>query len=40
MYNSLPSQDIHDILYRIRVNELQPAGIYETEIVYIAVPTY
>lgn len=40
MYNSLPSVDIHDILYRIRVNQLQPAGNYETEIVYIAVPTY
>lgn len=40
MYNSLPSQDIHDILYRISVNQMQPAGTYETEIVYIAVPTY
>lgn len=40
MYSSIPSTDTHDIVYRIRVNELQPAGIYETEIVYLAVPSY
>lgn len=40
MYSSLPAVDTHDIVYRVRVNELQPAGDYETEIVYIAVPSY
>jgi hypothetical protein len=40
MYSSIPSTDTHDIVYRIKVNELQPAGIYETEIVYLAVPSY
>jgi len=40
MYSSIPSDDTHDIVYRIRVNQLQPAGNYETEIVYIAVPSY
>ena len=40
MYSSIPSTDTHDIVYRIRVNEMQPAGIYETEIVYLAVPSY
>jgi hypothetical protein len=40
MYSSIPSQDSHDIVYRIRVSELQPAGDYETEIVYLAVPSY
>ena len=40
MYSSIPASDTHDIVYRIRVNELQPAGIYETEIVYLAVPAY
>lgn len=40
MYSSIPTTDTHDIVYRIKVNELQPAGIYETEIVYLAVPSY
>lgn len=40
MYSSLPASDVHDILYRVSVSSLQPAGIYETEIVYLAVPTY
>lgn len=40
MYSSIPATDIHDIVYRIKVNELQPAGDYETEVVYLAVPSY
>jgi hypothetical protein len=40
MYSSIPTSDTHDIVYRIRVNELQPAGNYEAEIVYLAVPSY
>ena len=40
MYSSIPTIDTHDIVYRIRVNELQPAGLYETEVVYLAVPSY
>ena len=40
MYSSIPATDSHDIVYRIRVNEQQPAGDYETEIVYLAVPSY
>ena len=40
MYSSIPSIDTHDIVYRIIINEMQAAGIYETEIVYLAVPSY
>ncbi len=40
MYSSIPSADTHDIVYRVRVSELQPAGSYETEVVYLAVPVY
>ena len=40
MYSSIPTTDTHDIVYRIRVNEEQPAGLYETEVVYLAVPSY
>ena len=40
MYSSIPANDIHDIVYKVRVGEAQPAGNYETEIVYLAIPTY
>ncbi len=40
MYSSAPTSDTHDIVYRIKVNELQEAGDYETEVVYLAVPSY
>ncbi len=40
MYSSIPANDTHDILYRIMVNEEQPAGDYETDIVYISVPVF
>jgi hypothetical protein len=40
MYSSIPAADTHDIVYRLKINELQPAGDYETEIVYLAVPSY
>ncbi len=40
MYNPIPANDVHDIVYRVRVGSTQPAGNYETEIVYIAIPTY
>lgn len=40
MHSSIPSTDSHDIVFRVRVGELQPAGDYETEVVYLAVPTY
>jgi hypothetical protein len=40
MYSPIPSNDVHDIVYRVRVYETQPAATYRTEIVYIAVPSY
>jgi hypothetical protein len=40
MYSPIPANESHDILYRVLVREAQPAGDYETEIVYIAIPTY
>lgn len=40
MYSSVPANDTHDIVYRIVVNELQPAGKYETEIVFLGLPSY
>ena len=40
MYSSLPVDDTHDIVYRVRVDATQPAGDYETDIVYLAVPVY
>ena len=40
MYSSLPAVDVHDIVYRVQVGSLQPAGLYQTEMVYLAIPTY
>ncbi len=40
MYSSIPAVDTHDIVYRIKVNELQEAGDYETDVVYLAVPSF
>ncbi len=40
MYSPIPADDTHDIVYRVRVHGTQPAAIYTTEIVYIAVPAY
>jgi hypothetical protein len=40
MYSSIPANDMHDIVYRLYVNEELPAGTYETHITYIAVPVF
>jgi hypothetical protein len=40
MHSSLPAIDTEQIVYRIQFGQLQPAGNYETEIVYIAVPVF
>ncbi len=40
MYSSIPVNDTHDILYRLKVTEQQAAGEYETTITYIAVPVH
>jgi hypothetical protein len=40
MYSSIPTNDSHDIVFRVRVSEEQPAGDYETNITYIAVPVH
>jgi hypothetical protein len=40
MFSPLPTTEVHDIVYRVLVRPTQPAGDYESEVVYIAVPTY
>jgi hypothetical protein len=40
MYSSIPANDVYDIVYKVFVRSPQPAGTYETEMVYLAVPTY
>lgn len=40
MYSSIPSNDLHDVVYRVRVSDDQPPGDYVTNIVYIAVPVH
>jgi hypothetical protein len=40
MYKSFPTNDTHDIVYRLKVTEEQASGQYETIINYIAVPVH
>lgn len=40
LYSSIPTTDIEYIIYRVMVNEDQPAGDYTTNIVYLSVPIY
>lgn len=40
MYSSIYANDTYDIVYRLQVTQLQPAGDYETTLVYIAVPSF
>jgi hypothetical protein len=40
MYSSIPSDDSHDVVYKIRVTGTQSSGDYVTDIVYIAVPVH
>jgi hypothetical protein len=40
MAGSFPTTDVHDIVYRVRVGPLQPAGEYQTSIIYVAVPGF
>lgn len=40
MYSTIPIDDNQHIVYRIRINELQPAGEYQTAISYLSVPIF
>jgi hypothetical protein len=40
MYSSIPTTESEDVVFRILVTELQSAGDYTTNIVYLAVPVY
>ena len=40
MYSAIPADDTSDVVFRVQVSESQPAGQYETDIVYLAVPSF
>jgi hypothetical protein len=40
MYSSMPTSDTENMIYRVKVSALQPAGSYTADIVYIAVPVH
>ncbi|MEZ4104333.1 MAG: hypothetical protein R3B60_03540 [Candidatus Paceibacterota bacterium] len=40
MYSSIPATESHDIVYRVRIAVMQEFGDYQTEIVYLAVPSF
>lgn len=40
-YSSVPATaESTDIIYRVRVGALQPAGVYESQVVYVVVPVF
>jgi hypothetical protein len=40
MYSPIPADESHDMLYRVFIRPQQPAGDYETEIIYVALPIF
>ena len=40
MYSSVPTNESYDIVYKIQVGQDQPAGEYQKNITYIAVPVF
>ena len=40
MYSSIPTSDVQDIVYKMKITQNQPAGDYATSITYIAVPVH
>lgn len=40
MYSSVPANESHDIVYKIKVGQEQPAGDYQETITFIAVPVF
>ena len=39
-YSSVPVSESHDIVYKVQVSDEQPAGTYESNIVYLAIPVF
>ena len=40
MYSSVPSNESEDVIYKIEIDDQQPAGDYETNVVYLVIPVY
>lgn len=40
MYSSVPTSDVQDVIYKLKITQLQAAGDYSTSINYIAVPVH
>lgn len=40
MHSSVPTNESIDIVYKLQIDDLQPAGVYQSEIVYLVVPTF
>lgn len=39
-YSSVPGADVHDIVYKLQVGDLQPAGDYRANVTYVIVPVF
>lgn len=40
MYSSVPTEDVHDIVFKLQISESQPAGDYESNIMFISIPIF
>ncbi|MDA8596745.1 LamG domain-containing protein [Candidatus Pacebacteria bacterium] len=40
MHSSVPIEDTTDIVFKLEVSDLQPAGDYDTEVIYLVVPAF
>ncbi|MCB9811890.1 hypothetical protein H6783_03175 [Candidatus Nomurabacteria bacterium] len=40
MYSSLPASDSSNIIYKVEITDEQPAGLYSTDVVYLAIPVF
>lgn len=39
-YSTLPGTDVLDMVYQVEISDLQPAGVYNTDITYVVVPVF
>ncbi len=40
MYSPVPTDDVHDIVYQVEVTAEQPAGDYQSDIAFVAIPRF
>lgn len=39
-FSTIPGTDVHNLVYQVEIDDLQPAGVYNTNISFIVVPVF